>query len=127
MENDRIAKRVYVGECAGSCSLGRVRKMWIDTMKDCLKKISFDVRQSRRMMHYRSVWQGFVTLMRCYSCEMPQPYEALEWRKSICGQAHNLIKNIKWKISFSYLLTLLTYFCSFNSMMHADPMIAGGG
>ena len=26
MENDRIAKRVYVGECAGSQSLDRVRK-----------------------------------------------------------------------------------------------------
>ena len=25
MENDRIAKRVYVGECAGSHSLGRPR------------------------------------------------------------------------------------------------------
>ena len=26
MENDRIAKRIYVGECAGSRSLGRPRK-----------------------------------------------------------------------------------------------------
>ena len=25
MESDRIAKRVYVGECAGSCSVGRPR------------------------------------------------------------------------------------------------------
>ena len=31
MENDRIAKRVYVGECAGRCSVGRLRKSWIDT------------------------------------------------------------------------------------------------
>ena len=37
-EKERIAKRVYVGVCAGSCSLGRLRKRWIDTMKDCLKK-----------------------------------------------------------------------------------------
>ena len=34
----RIAKRIYVGECAGSCSLGRLWKRWIDTVKDCLKK-----------------------------------------------------------------------------------------
>ena len=27
MKNDRIAKRVYVGECAGSHSVGRPRKM----------------------------------------------------------------------------------------------------
>ena len=26
MENDRFAKRIYVGECAGSCSMGRPRK-----------------------------------------------------------------------------------------------------
>ena len=33
MENDRITKRVFVGECAGSRSVGRPRKMWIDTVK----------------------------------------------------------------------------------------------
>ena len=38
MENDRIANRVYIGECAGSRSVGRPRKRWIDTMKECLKK-----------------------------------------------------------------------------------------
>ena len=37
MENDTIAKRVYVGECSGSCSVGRLWKRWIDTMKDCLR------------------------------------------------------------------------------------------
>ena len=42
---------------------------------------------------------GDEPLTRCYSCEMPQPYEALEGRKSICDQAHNL-KGIKGKISF---------------------------
>ena len=26
VEKDRIAKRVYLGECAGSCSVGRPRK-----------------------------------------------------------------------------------------------------
>ena len=38
MERDRIAKRVYVGECAGSHSMGRPQKGWIDTVKECLKK-----------------------------------------------------------------------------------------
>ena len=38
MENDRIAKRVYVGECAGNRSLGRLRKRWINTVKDCLRR-----------------------------------------------------------------------------------------
>ena len=29
IENDRIAKRVYIGDCAGSSSVGRPRKKWI--------------------------------------------------------------------------------------------------
>ena len=37
-ENDSVAKSVYVGECAGSRSLGRPRKRWTDTVKDCLRK-----------------------------------------------------------------------------------------
>ena len=37
-ENDRIAKRVYVGKCASSRSVGRPRKRWIDTVRECLKK-----------------------------------------------------------------------------------------
>ena len=41
MENNKIAKRVYVGECAGSRSGGRPRKKLIDTVKDSLKKKSF--------------------------------------------------------------------------------------
>ena len=38
MENNRIAKRVYVEEIAGSRSVGRPQKGWIDTVMDCLKK-----------------------------------------------------------------------------------------
>ena len=38
MENDKIAKRVYAGECAGSHSVGRPRKRWIHIVKDGLKK-----------------------------------------------------------------------------------------
>ena len=53
MENDRLAKRVYVGECAGSRSMGRQRKRWIDTVKDCLKKRGLEIRQARKMVHDR--------------------------------------------------------------------------
>ena len=38
MEKDRIAKRFYVGKCAGSRSAGRARKRCSDTVKDCLRK-----------------------------------------------------------------------------------------
>ena len=105
MENDRNAKRVYVGECAGSRSVGRPRKRWIDTVKDCLKKRGLDVREARRMVHDRSVWRGFVrgnepfTLTRCHSCELPQLYEGLEGWISVCGQ----LKGIKGKISFFHI------------------------
>ena len=35
-ERDRIARRVYVGDCGGNRSVGRPRKSWTDTMKGCL-------------------------------------------------------------------------------------------
>ena len=62
MERDRVAKRVYVGECAGSHSEGRPWKRWIDTMKvkECLRKKDLDVRQAMRMVQDRSEWQRFV-------------------------------------------------------------------
>ena len=37
-ERSEIAKKVCVGECGGSCLVGRPRKRWIDTVKDFLKK-----------------------------------------------------------------------------------------
>ena len=60
MERDRIAKRVYAEECAGSRSVGRPRKRWIDAVKECLRKRGLDVRQARRMVQDRSEWWGFV-------------------------------------------------------------------
>ena len=59
MERDRITKRVYVGECAGSHSVGRPQKRWIDTMKECLKKIGLGIRQTRRIVQDKSEWWGF--------------------------------------------------------------------
>ena len=50
MEKDVIAERVYVGLCAGSCSVGWLRKIRIDTLKDCLRKRGLDVMQARRMV-----------------------------------------------------------------------------
>ena len=41
MENDRIAKRIYIGEWAGSHLMVRLQKRLIDTMKDCFKKKKF--------------------------------------------------------------------------------------
>ena len=54
MEKARIAKRVYVGEGAGSRSVGRPWKRWIDTVKECLKKRGLDIRHTRRMVQDRN-------------------------------------------------------------------------
>ena len=43
MENDRIAKRVCVGDCAGNRSVGRPRKRWNDIVRDSLRERGFDV------------------------------------------------------------------------------------
>ena len=59
MEN-RNAKRVYVGECAGSRSVGRPRKRWIDIEEEYLRKRNLNIRQARRMVQDRSEWQGLV-------------------------------------------------------------------
>ena len=44
IENDRIAKRDYVRECAIKYSVDRPWKRWIDTMKESLKNRGLDVR-----------------------------------------------------------------------------------
>ena len=36
MENDRIAKRFYAWDYAVSPLVGRPRKRWTDTVKDCM-------------------------------------------------------------------------------------------
>ena len=38
IEDDRIAKRMYLGKQASSHSVGWLWKRWIDTLKDYLKK-----------------------------------------------------------------------------------------
>ena len=54
MERNKIAKTVYVGVCADSFSMGMLWKRWIDIVKECLRKKSLNVRQTRRMMQDRS-------------------------------------------------------------------------
>ena len=47
VERDMIAKRIYVGECAGSRSVGRLQERWIDGV---LWKRGIYVRQATRMV-----------------------------------------------------------------------------
>ena len=59
MENYTIAKSFYVGKYSGSQLMGRARRKWIDTLKNCLKKKGLDVRQAKRMVHDKNVWGRF--------------------------------------------------------------------
>ena len=104
MENDRIAKRVYVGDCAGSRSVGMPRKRWIDTMMDFKKKVWMSGKQGD-WCRIGVNWGGCMghhprdesqILMRCHSCGLTQLYEACGW-EYICDHAYNL-KGIKVKI-----------------------------
>ena len=52
--------RESIGEWAGSHSVGRSPKRWIETVKQYLKKRGLDIRQTRRMVQDRREWQGFV-------------------------------------------------------------------
>ena len=83
--------------------MGRTWKRWIDTVKECLKKLGLNVKKVRRVVHDRSVLSGgyegecvgcnslddHLDLTRCHRCEFPQLYEALEGQKPVCDQAHN--------------------------------------
>ena len=52
--------RDYVRECPGSCSMGRRRKRWIDTVKESLRKRGLNVREARTMVQDRSERQRFM-------------------------------------------------------------------
>ena len=54
MENDGIARRVYVGD-VGSHLVGRPQKWWIDSVNGCL-----NLGLARKMMYDRNEWQEFV-------------------------------------------------------------------
>ena len=51
--------REYVGKCAGSRTVSRPQKRWIDTMKEYLRKRGLDVRQAWRIVQDRSECWGF--------------------------------------------------------------------
>ena len=59
MENDRIANRMYVRVCLGSCLVVRQQKRWIDSLNDSLKKRGLNG-QAWRMVYDRNEWYGFL-------------------------------------------------------------------
>ena len=59
-DGDRIAERIYVAKSAGSSSMGRLWKIWIDIVKERLKKRGLDDRQASRVVQDRSEWWGYL-------------------------------------------------------------------
>ena len=74
MERDKIAMKVYAGECV----LAVVQ--WVMKEMECLKKRGLDISQTGRMVQNRSEWHWFVrrdeplTLMRCHRYIKPLKY-----------------------------------------------------
>jgi len=60
MGDERIVKRVYDSECLGVRSVGRPRKRWIDTVRECVRKRGLCMREAERIVHDRNVWRGYV-------------------------------------------------------------------
>ena len=58
MGNDRTAKRGYVRECVGNRLLGRLRKRWIVSVNECLKKKSLDVGRTKKMVYDKMNGRG---------------------------------------------------------------------
>ena len=54
MENDRITKKIYVGEYVDSQSIGKLQKRWVNTIKDCLRNKGLDIKLARRMEQGKS-------------------------------------------------------------------------
>ena len=76
MERYRNAKRVYIGECAGSCPVGRLWKRWIDTVwmsgkqsEWCRIGVNGGVCEGKCMR--LTPRDEPLTLMRCHSCGLP--------------------------------------------------------
>ena len=117
MENDKIAKRVNVEICVGSPLIGRLRKRWIDSLNDCLKKWGLNVGQPRRMVYDRDEWRGFV---RGNFWGIARGMNPWLWRDAKVGGCRSYMKWVEgflWPslqlrgIKGKLLFSLILYFC----------------
>ena len=59
MDESRLVKRMYNGECVGKRPVGRPKKRWIDSVKECLNERNVNLVEARRMVCNRDEWRGF--------------------------------------------------------------------
>src|SRR5678815_2110545 len=60
MNDSRLVKRMYSGECVGNRPVGRPKKKWIESVNECLKERNESLADARIKVHNRSEWRGFV-------------------------------------------------------------------
>ena len=60
MDESRLVKRVYMGECVGNKRRSRPRTKWIKSVKLCLEKRNLGLDEARGLVHNRNEWRGIV-------------------------------------------------------------------
>ena len=70
MNDSRLVKRMYSGECVGNRPAGRPKRKWIESVNKCLKERNVSLVEVRRKVYNRSEWRGIV---RGYGCGPPGP------------------------------------------------------
>jgi hypothetical protein len=74
MDGDRLVKRIYSSECVGNRPVGRPKKRWIDSVKECLVERNVGLVEARRLARDRSEWRGFVRGYGCGPRPRDEPY-----------------------------------------------------
>src|SRR5678816_1261878 len=54
MNDSRLVKRMYSGECVGSRPAGRPKRKWIESVNECLKERNVSLAEARVRVHNRS-------------------------------------------------------------------------
>src|SRR5678816_4581044 len=63
MDDSRLVRRMYSGECAGNRPAGRPKEKWIESVKECLKKKNVSLAEAIRKVHNKNEWRDFVSVM----------------------------------------------------------------
>src|SRR5678815_1717427 len=58
MNDNRLVKRMYSGECVGNRPVGRPKKKWIESVKECLQERNVSLAEARRKVHDRREWRS---------------------------------------------------------------------
>src|SRR5678815_4553858 len=53
MNDSRLVKRMYSGECVGNQQAGRPKKKWIESVNECLKDRNVSLAKARINLHNR--------------------------------------------------------------------------